>query len=104
MNWPHKWSAMPGPTLFDTVQTEERVRVTSVIGMTVLRFLRVRLASGHVEFHADELRKFVAEHVLLPNAPGSADRILRDLRQAGRCHYEVVNRRASLYRVVSVRP
>ena len=34
-------------------------------------------------------------------APGSADRVLRDLRQRGSIDYEVVSRRSSLYRVLA---
>lgn len=94
--------APSAPSLFDTEQRDEITRVTSVIGNTILRFLRVRLAAGHVEFHADDLRRYIAEHLTEATAPASADRILRELRQRGRCAYEVVNRHQSLYRIVSV--
>lgn len=87
---------------FDAEQRDHIVRVTSVIGNTILRFLRVRLAAGHVEFHADDLRRYIAEHLAEPTAPASADRILRFLRRRGLCAYEVVNRHQSLYRVQRV--
>lgn len=75
-------------------------RVTSAIGRAVLAFCRVRLAHGEPQFHADDLRSFVLR--AHPTAPASADRILRALRRAGQVSYQVVNRRQSLYRVVSV--
>ena len=55
------------------------------------------------EFHADDLRRYVTVTVGTC-APGSADRVLRDLRQKGAVDYEVVNRAAALYRVRSVNP
>lgn len=87
---------------FDAQQREELQRVTSVIARTILRFCRVRLAAGHQEFHADDLRRYVGEQLAEPSAPASADRILRDLRQRGVVTYEVVDRRASLYRLLHV--
>jgi hypothetical protein len=90
------------PSLFDQ-QEAEKQRVSGVIAITVLRFLRKKFHAGHTEFHADELREFVREHLPIPNAPGSADRILRDLRKKGAVAYTVVDRRASLYRVEFVR-
>lgn len=94
--------APSAPSLFDAEQRDEIARVTSVIGNTILRFLRVRLAAGHTEFHADDLRRYIAEHLTEPAAPASADRILRFLRRRGLCAYEVVNRHQSLYRVQRV--
>ena len=91
---------MTAPTLFDPVQPEELARVSGAISRAILAFLRARLNNGLWEFHADELREWVSAAVRV--APGSADRILRELRKAGRISYVVVNRRQSLYRVVSV--
>ncbi|HKW13639.1 MAG TPA: hypothetical protein VJS69_04050 [Candidatus Krumholzibacteria bacterium] len=88
------------PTLFDPEQREQIARVQSAIGHSILAFLRARLNNGVYEFCADELREWVAARH--PGAPASADRILRALRQAGQVSYLVVNRRASLYRVVSI--
>lgn len=88
-------------TLFDEQQAQ-LTRVTGAIGREILTFLRRRVANGFVEFHADDLRGAVA--AAMPTAPGSADRVLRDLRRSGIVSYTVVDRRASLYRVVSVRP
>jgi hypothetical protein len=47
-------------------------------------------------FHAEDLRQYVLERE--PSiAPGSPDRILREMRLKGILSYEVINRRASLY-------
>jgi hypothetical protein len=92
---------MTQPTLFDPEQRAELARVTGATAGAILNFLRRRLANGFVQFHADDLRGDVA--CRLPTAPASADRVLRDLRRAGIVSYIVVNRRASLYRVLSVR-
>lgn len=94
--------APSAPSLFDAEQRDEITRVTSVIGSTILRFLRVRLAAGHNEFHAADLRAYLTEHLSEPTAPASADRVLRDLRQRGVCQYEVLSRSESLYRILSV--
>lgn len=50
------------------------------------------------EFHADDLRQAVASRVMV--APGSPDRVMRDLRQKGVIKYQVVSRADSLYRKV----
>lgn len=72
-------------------------RLSAAIGDNIMAFLRKRIADGRREFHADDLRRAVVS--LHPRAPGSADRILRALRQANRCDYRVINRRLSLYEV-----
>ncbi len=69
----------------------ELARVSSRIGREVLAYCR-----EHRSFHAEDLRQHVAA---IGIAPGSADRILRDLRQRGAVRYSVVSRRESLYRV-----
>jgi len=79
-----------------TEQTEQLDRVTSRIGRAILEF-----CGANPEFRAEELR----HHVGLTcgsSAPASADRILRDLRRRKLVNYEVVDRRASLYRVLPV--
>jgi DNA-binding PadR family transcriptional regulator len=89
------------PLLPFATNAEHLERVSSRIGRAILEFLRGRMATKHVEFHAEELRKHVDDAVGW-TAPGSADRILRDLRSKGVLDYKVVNRRDSLYRVLSV--
>lgn len=77
----------------------ELVRVRGAIGRAVVDFCAARVGQT---FHASELRAFVAEQCGAA-APASADRILRALRADGVCVYEVVDRSASLYRVLEVR-
>lgn len=75
-------------------------RVSDNIGDVVYGFCAGRVGR---QFHARDLRNYVA-YVIPGLAPDSPGRILRRLRLAGRVDYEVVSRRASLYRVVAVRP
>lgn len=52
-----------------------------------------------VEFTAGELRLFVSQHIgFLRVAPGSPDRIMRNLRQRGVINYELVDRAKSRYK------
>jgi hypothetical protein len=67
--------------------------VSSRIGAAILDFMRLH---DGLNFFADDLRRHVIAQVGTV-APGSADRILRDLRQKGLIEYEVVNRAQSLY-------
>jgi hypothetical protein len=69
--------------------------VHAAIGARIEQFARQRIADGRRQFHAADLREYVA--AVHPTAPASADRILRALRQEGRISYVVLNRRASLY-------
>lgn len=68
-------------------------RVTSKLGDRVLAFMR---AHAGREFTMAQLTKAVDE-----GAPGSAGRILRNLRQQGLVDYVVVNRSSSTYRCTS---
>lgn len=74
--------------------------VASRIAHAIIAYCNARTGR---EFHADDLRQFVTAKVGAC-APGSADRVLRDLRQKGAVQYEVINRAASLYRVLAVNP
>lgn len=74
--------------------------VASRIGKAIVEFCAAMTGQ---EFHADDLRRHVNLHVGAC-APGSADRVLRDLRKRGAVEYECVSRAASLYRVHSVNP
>lgn len=65
--------------------------VSERIAGRILGFCASRVGK---EFHADDLRQHVGDC-----APGSADRVLRLLRQTERLDYVVLNRRKSLYRV-----
>lgn len=76
-------------------QAEHLHRVGAKIGVVVLSFCRT-----HETFHAAELRAYVVRETSV--APASPDRILRALRQVGLLDYEVLDRRASFYRVKAV--
>jgi hypothetical protein len=81
-------------------QAHNLQRVSDNISDVVLRFCKARIGR---HFHAEAL----VQHVMAftPKcAPDSPSRILRELRRQGRVDYVVVNRAASLYRVVAVRP
>lgn len=67
--------------------------VSERLAPTILEFCREHVGK---QFFADDLRKYV-RHKVGSCAPGSADRVLRDLRQRGELEYSVVNRRKSLY-------
>lgn len=79
-------------------QDAELDRVSSRIRGAILEFCRARLGQ---QFFADELRAHV-EQQCGKTAPGSADRILRALRQDGELAYRVINRRKSLYLIEGV--
>jgi hypothetical protein len=76
-------------------------RVSAKIGDVVWRFC-VRRMRHHAPFNMVDLVAHVT--AIMPFiAPDSPSRILRELRRQGRVDYVVVNRAASLYRVVAVR-
>lgn len=72
-------------------------RVAARLGTAVKQFCR-----EHKRFHAEELRHYVTSLAGL-NAPASADRVLRLLRQQHELDYVVASRRESLYEVLWVR-
>lgn len=78
-------------------QDEQLARVGTKIGPTVLAFCGL-----NEYFHAAQLRAYVVQETQV--APASPDRILRALRQKGLLDYEVLDRRASFYRVKRVGP
>lgn len=78
-------------------QQENLERVASRIAPAVMEFCR-----GHQQFHADELRAWVIAETGIA-APGSADRVLRDLRIRRQLEYIVLSRRESLYKVIWVK-
>jgi len=82
--------------MFDDSQGEHLERISERIAPVVIRY-----CSEHPRFHADDLRRYVLRETGLI-APGSADRILRDLRLRGVIDYRVVSRRESLYEVLRV--
>lgn len=78
-------------------QAKNLARVTGRIGSSVLRFCRARVGKT---FHAADLAGFVSADC--GGAPGSGDRVMRQLRLQGVVDVELVDRAASLYRVVGV--
>lgn len=82
-----------------TEQTENLTRVRDSIAPHIIRFIREH--SGQ-EFHGADLQQYVASHVNGFVAPGSPDRILRDLRKRKVVNYELVSRSRSLYRAVPI--
>ena len=79
-------------------QRRQLTRVTCAIGRSVLDFARSRVGQ---DFHAGDLRAYVTMASGV-TAPGSADRVMRDLRQRGLIGYTLISRSKSLYRVDSV--
>lgn len=80
-----------------TEQQREIERVRSRIAAAILAAHRHALNWWPSRlWHADDLRRSI-EYAIGPTAPGSVDRILRDLRQRRLLNYRVVNRRQSLY-------
>jgi ribosomal protein S25 len=75
-------------------QTKQLRRVSNAIATHVIEFIDKH--EGR-EFSNAELHSYVAERS--PIAPGSADRILRDLKAKGAVRYELRNRAKSLYYV-----
>jgi hypothetical protein len=81
-------------------QRENLDRVQSALACNILLFIELRVLGNERVFHMNDLTNFIRD--IHPNiAPDSAGRILRQLRQQGRCNYKVENRRASLYRVIA---
>jgi Fe2+ or Zn2+ uptake regulation protein len=77
---------------------EERKRVYAKIAPIILAFRSMHAGKA---FHAEELRIYVRHHA--PEiAPDSPSRILRLLREQGRLHYVVIDRRDSLYQFTPV--
>ena len=74
--------------------------VSSRIGSAILDFCCARVGQ---EFHADDLRRFVTHKVGIC-APGSADRVLRDMRQRGAIDYVCISRSESLYLLNAANP
>lgn len=81
-----------------TTQAANLHRVRHRLHDVILRFVSERLAAGVREFHAADLHSYVAEFTTA--APGSADRILRDMKRSGLVDYRVLNRAASLYQLL----
>jgi len=78
-------------------QTEQIERVGDAIASHVSAFVTANMER---EFHVEDLRRYVYDHVAGYVSPDSPGRILRDLRQQGRVNYVVVSRAKSLYKAL----
>jgi hypothetical protein len=78
-------------------QSRQLRRVERGIGAHILDFFAERGAGR--EFFMQELTRFVTERVEGYVAPGSPDRVMRELRKQGQLSYELLSRSKSLYRV-----
>lgn len=81
-------------------QTQNIERVSKRIRSYVLAFCKLALAQGG-RFHSEELREYVSSRIIV--APGSVDRILRELRKQCQINYTVESRSKSLYRVTEIK-
>jgi hypothetical protein len=77
-------------------QIENLTRVNARIGGFILVFFKNH-GAGY-RFHSEELRDFIIIKVGVI-APGSPDRIMRNLRQKHWLNYRVLSRRDSLYEI-----
>jgi hypothetical protein len=75
--------------------------VASRIQGAVKSFCTTRYQTNPIFFMAD-LTKYVTGYPGLKVAPGSPERILRNMRAAGTVRYDCINRMRSLYRVNGV--
>jgi hypothetical protein len=83
-----------------SAQGTELTRVRGVLREAIIAFCALRLTTGKPVFHADDLRDFVASFADV--APGSPDRVLRDLRKHGVVRYTLESRTKSRYRIDGV--
>lgn len=81
-----------------SIQQIELARCKAAISPLIRAFFQARAIGS--QFHMAELTEYVRR--LVPTAPDSAGRILRDMRQAGELNYSVVDRRKSLYQIEEV--
>jgi len=67
----------------------------------VLNFAKIKIANKTPYFFSEELFRFVS--AIKAVAPGTPDRILRQLKKDNMIDYTVVNRPVSFYRIDRVR-
>ena len=68
-------------------------RVSARIGGAIIEFFSLNVGQF---FFADDLRRFVTKRCGT-TAPGSADRVMRSLRQKHKVNYDLIDRSRSLY-------
>ena len=64
----------------------------------ILDFFEERIQKHQRIFHGEDLREYVERKVQC--APGSPDRIMRDLKKAGKLDYQVTSRQGSEYLIM----
>jgi DNA-binding PadR family transcriptional regulator len=69
--------------------------------LAILTFCRGRMSTGASRFHAEDLRRYLS-YYCINFAPGSPDRVLRNLRAKGLVSYELIDRRNSYYELKGV--
>lgn len=83
-----------------TVQSEQADNLSRVTGRIAKVVADFMAAHEGQTFYVSDLHAYVQARA--PGAPGSPDRILRDLRRRGVIRYELVSRSESLYRSLPV--
>jgi hypothetical protein len=79
-------------------QDDNLERVSKRIASAIYEFFAWRVRTDQLEFHAEDMRRWVIRTVGMV-APGSPDRVMRDLKQKGFIYYDNVDRPNSLYRI-----
>lgn len=80
---------------------EQLNRVGNNIAQIITKYVNMKAKSNMPEFHASEVRIACTTELGFNNvAPGSPDRVMRDLRQRKKINYVLVNRAKSLYRAL----
>jgi len=82
-------------------QNVELSMVTTSIKHLVFSFLKECWLSGQHVFVMRELHDYILNKASI--APGSPDRVLRQLRLNGDCDYKVLNRSMSTYEILGCR-
>jgi hypothetical protein len=77
-------------------------RVTARIGVAIVTYFKLKELACQSDYHVEDLRVYVRQRVGMI-APGSADRVMRALRQDGIINYKCLRRSESLYRILPAR-
>ena len=82
-------------------QSSELARVSHRLSSAILSFARSCVANDEAHFFLTDLLAYVSQQV--PCAPGSPERVLRDLRAKGQLEYRCKSRRNSLYVITNIK-
>ena len=83
-------------------QTKQLERASSRLKESICRFYAQAIYNKKIEFRMTDLYKFVSTDTGGKVAPGSPDRVMRQLKSAGVLNYEVISRSQSTYRALGV--